>query len=277
MAAYKINATDDIIWYLSVYFSRYGSFDEAKNFYDKIIESSNDLFKLYITYGEMGCQYYYENKFELAEKYLSNSLKIYSENEDVIKSGYDSQFVRYVNSYSYIHYFSYYKDIFEKNKENKELFLKYNCKDLNDFNYILEKRLSFFREYKTRANWGNLISLLYNKDDAIPLQLDDVIMIPNDQLFIVIDWVRTDIGYYYLFTYSNWHKCYLVVSDKQIDLENVYSVGIRAKKDYYIKYIGNSSYQSQFQDVDCLMFRYYDYELDNERLLELYDTIKLDD
>ena len=69
----------------------------------------------------------------------------------------------------------------------------------------------------------------------------------------------------------------LVVSDKQIDLENVYSVGIRAKKDYYIKYIGNSSYQSQFQDVDCLMFRYYDYEPDNERLLELYDTIKLDD
>ncbi len=275
LSAYELNNSEEVIWYLSIFYARNNSFEKAKNYYDKIIEISEDLFKLYITYGELGSQYYYEYNFDLAEEYLGKAISIYSNNKDIIEIGYNSPFSRYVNKYSYLNSFSYYNKNYLENKENKQLYIKYKCNNSDDFKNIKEKQKLILRKYSERTRWGNLIKSLCKPEDAIPLEIGDIIKIPSAQPFVVVDRIKEYNKYTYLFTYTSCSLCYLVISDKQIDLENHISFGIKAKNDYYLKYLGKSTYQSNYQDIECLMFEYYEDNSIAPIRTDLYDNLEL--
>lgn len=270
--AYELDPTLEVTWYLVAYYSNLErNRDLGFQYYNIIKESDTNIQHLWTVYGELGVYYSIECNFEIADKYLEEAIKLYNDNLEltVPSSGFES----YDNSSSLNNYIT-------TNNNRKKLFNDFSCKTDSDLDSLKDSITRELFDYQKRSDSKRLTNLLFGSlsvEEAEPLKIGDKIYIHEYVPFVVVDRQKSANLYYYLFDYCHLTKCYLVISDKQLELEKVLSEGYTVKNNYILEYIGNSTYESNFQDVECYMFRYHDIgdiSLYPDGFSELWDLVQ---
>lgn len=265
--AYELNPTLEVIWYLVAYYSNLQRNRELGfKYYNMIIDSDTNIQHIWTAYGELGVYYSIKCNFEDADKYLEDALKLYKEHSEL--SVYSSSFESYDNS-------NLLEEYIKINNNRKKLCAEYNCKTESDFEVFRDSISTQGFEYQKKADSSRLMNLLLGTEESNSLKIGDKIYVKEYFPFIVVDRQKVNNLYYYLFDYCHLTKCYLVISEKQIELENVLSYGYTAKKNHVLEYIGNSTYESNFQDVECYMFKYHDENMNiyPDEFKQLWDLV----